>query len=78
MSWRVIVTETALEGLSEAEKATVTAEMFAWVDDSPPRQNRRPVCGAPLFEDQLPSGFRVVYFVEESVPYVAVVRVRRR
>jgi hypothetical protein len=32
VSWRVVVTETALEGLSETEKATVTPELFAWVD----------------------------------------------
>lgn len=77
MSWRVVVTETALEGLSEAEKATVTAELFAWVETGPSRQNRRPVFGAPMFEDSLSSGFDVAYFVDESVPYVAVVRVRR-
>ena len=77
MSWRVVVTEIALDGLSNAEKATVTAELFAWVETGPPRQNRRPVFAAPLFEDSLPSGFEVAYFVDESVPYVAVVRVRR-
>lgn len=77
MSWRVVVTETALEGLSDADKATVTAELFAWVETGPPRQNRRPVFGALLFEDALPSGLEVAYFVDESVPYVAVVRVRR-
>ncbi|MFP5319194.1 MAG: hypothetical protein ACLGI2_13005 [Acidimicrobiia bacterium] len=78
MSWRVVVTETALEGLGDADKATVTAELFGWVEDGPPRQNRRLISGAPLFEDGLPSGFRVAYFVDESIPYVAVVRVRRR
>jgi hypothetical protein len=77
VSWRVVVTETAVEGLSESEKATVTAELFAWVEHGPPRQNRRPLFGAPLFEDRLPSGFKVAYFVDPSIPYVAVVRVRR-
>jgi hypothetical protein len=73
----VVVTETALEGLSDADKAAVTADLFGWVETGPPRQNRRPVFGAPLFDDELPTGFRVVYFVDESVPYVAVVRARR-
>lgn len=77
MSWRVVLSETAVEGLSEAEKATVAAELFGWKEDGPPRQNRRPVFGVPLLEDSLPSGFRVAYFVDESIPYVAVVRVRR-
>jgi len=77
VSWRVVITETALEGVSDAEKAAVTAELFAWVEAGPPRQNRRPVFGAPLFEDRLPSGFEVAYFVDAAVPYIAVVRVRR-
>jgi hypothetical protein len=77
VSWRVVVTETAVEGLSEADKATVTDELFGWVEDGPPRRNRRPIFGAPLYEDSLPSGFEVAYFVDESIPYVAIVRVRR-
>jgi hypothetical protein len=31
-----------------------------------------------MFEDQLPSGISVTYFVDEQVPHVGVVRVRRR
>jgi hypothetical protein len=31
-----------------------------------------------LFEDQRPSGISVTYFIDEQVPYVGVVRVRRR
>ena len=73
-----MVTEAAVETLSEAEKATLTVELFGWVEDGPPRRNRRLIFGAPLFEDRLPSGFEVAYFVDESIPYVAVVRVRRR
>ena len=52
-----MLTETAVEGLSEVDKATVTAELFSWVEDGPPRQNRRPLFGAPQFEDRLSSGF---------------------
>jgi hypothetical protein len=55
VSWPIVVTETALERVSDAERATVTAELFAWAEAGPPRQNRRPVFGAPLFED---SAFR--------------------
>jgi len=39
---------------------------------------RQVVAGVQLFEDQLPSGISVTYFVDEQVPYVGVVRVRRR
>ena len=73
----MVLTETALEGLGDAEKGAVTADLFPWVEHGPPRENRRTLLGAKLFEDELPSGFRVAYFVDESVPYVAVVRVRR-
>ncbi len=77
MRWRVVLTDTAVEGLSDAEKAAVTAELFTWIEEGPPRRNRRELMGAELFEDTLPSGFRLAYFADESVPYVAVVRVRR-
>jgi len=36
------------------------------------------VAGVQLYEDQLPSGISVTYFVDEQVPYVGVVRIRRR
>jgi hypothetical protein len=49
-----------------------------WVEAGPPRTNRRDVAGAELFEDELRSGFEVVYLVDESVPYAAILRVRRR
>lgn len=62
MSWRVVLTETALEGLGDADKGAVTADLFHWVEHGPPRENRRTLLGAKLFEDELSSGFRVAYF----------------
>jgi hypothetical protein len=55
----------------------VNEDLFAWVDAGPPQANRRELGGLELFEDALSSGFRVTYFVNESEPYVAVLRVRR-
>lgn len=74
VNWRVVVTETTLEGLSEAENATVTAALFAWVEPGPPPTEPTPGLRRPPCEDSLPSGFEMAYFVDESVPYVAVVR----
>jgi hypothetical protein len=56
---------------------SVTGELFAWVEFGPPMRNRREFRGAQLFEDDLPSGHRVTYFVDASVPYVAIVHMRR-
>jgi hypothetical protein len=80
VSWRVL-TDTAwsdLEGLTAEERSSIASDLMAWTEHGPPRGNRREVGGALLFTDDLPSGFRVVYVVDESVPYAAVVRIRRR
>ena len=49
---------------------------FAWVEDGPPRQNKRTVLDVEVFEDVVPSGFRITYFVNEAEPYVAILRIR--
>lgn len=49
---------------------------------TPHRQGRRcrgeVVAGVQLYEDRLPSEINITYFVDERVPYVGVVRMRRR
>lgn len=77
MSWRVVVSDAALGGLGESDRHAVTAELFAWVEAGPPRRNRRMLGVVEMYEDEVPSGYRVSYFVEESMPYVAIVRVRK-
>ena len=58
-------------------EAASPPNLFAWVDSGPPRRNRRLVLDLEVFEDVVPSGFRVTYIVNEAVPYVAVLRVRK-
>ena len=80
MTRRVIVVayaEADLDQLSEAERTAVTDDLWSWVEDGPPRLRRRTVGGAQAFDDQLPSGFAVVYFADEAQRYVAVLRIRR-
>ncbi len=36
------------------------------------------VAGMQPYQDRLPSGINVTYFVDEQVPYVGAVRMRRR
>lgn len=80
MTWRVFATESCqpdFDRLTERERIAVAEDLFRWVENGPPRTNRRLVGGAEIFEDEIPSGFAVTYFVEEREPYVAVLRVRR-
>ena len=81
MTWRVFLTDSSqpdLDALTPADRAVITDELFAWVSNGPPRTRRQVVAGVQLFEDQLPTGISVTYFVDEQVPYVGVVRIRRR
>ncbi|MDQ4145112.1 MAG: hypothetical protein M3198_15500 [Actinomycetota bacterium] len=80
MSWRVFATaasEPDFQQLSDEERAALNEDLFAWVDTGPPRRNRRPVFDFEVFEDLVPSGFRVTYIVNEAGPYVALLRVRK-
>jgi hypothetical protein len=80
VSWRIRLNQAAadLERLDDEDRASMSAELMEWVEAGPPRINRRDVAGAELFEDNLRSGFEVVYMVDESVPYAAILRVRCR
>jgi hypothetical protein len=81
VTWRVFLTDSSqpdLDALTPADRAAITDELFAWVPDGPPRTRGQLVAGVQLFEDRLPSGISVTYFINEQVPYVGVVRVRRR
>ncbi|MDQ6783123.1 MAG: hypothetical protein M3063_06720 [Actinomycetota bacterium] len=81
MTWRVFLTDSSQPDL----------DVLTPADRSPSPRNCAPgsqtdrlgrvaqiVAGVQLFEDQLPSGISVTYFVDEQVPYVGVVRIRRR
>lgn len=63
MSWRVFATATSDDDfarLSDRERTALNDDLFAWVDDGPPRGNRRVVFDVEMFEDLLPSGYRVL------------------
>jgi len=81
VTWRVFLTDSSqpdLDVLTPADRAVITEELFPWVPDGPPRTSGQVVAGVQLYEDQLPSGISVTYFVDEQVPYVGVIRIRRR
>ena len=79
MSWQILTGQawTDIEKLSEPERNAVAEDLMVWVDAGPPRRNRRDLVGVELYDDRLPSGFDVVYLVDESASYAALLRVRR-
>lgn len=80
MTWRVLTTPAAepdFVALTDHDRASVVGDLFAWVEDGPPRSRSRLVGEAVLFDDPLPCGYSVSYFVNESDRYVAVLRLRK-
>lgn len=80
MTWQIFVraaAESDLESLSAADQQTVASEMFAWVEQGPPRQTPRAVLGVPMFDDTVASGFRVTYVVDDEQSRVFVIRIRK-
>jgi hypothetical protein len=65
------------DSLSEDERSALSDDLFRWVDTGPPRASRRRIGGMDLFEDVVDSGFKVTYFVDESTPYAAILRIRK-
>ena len=81
MTWRIFVrsiAESDLESLSGDDQRTLASEMFAWVEQGPPRQTLRDVLGVAMFDDTVADGFRVTYVVDDEHRRVYVVRIRRR
>jgi hypothetical protein len=79
VSWRIFATATAdpdFATLTDAQRAALNEDLFAWVETGPPKQSKRTLSGAEIYEDVVPSGFRITYFVNDSEPYVAILRVR--
>jgi hypothetical protein len=80
VTWRVILTDTVqpdFDRLEDDERATVAEGLLGWVETGPSLSNRRLVGGLELYEDHVGAGLAVTYFVDATVPYAAVLRVRR-
>ena len=80
MTWQVFVRATAesdLESLSVDDQQALASEMFAWVDNGPPRRTPRDVLGVGMFDDHVPGGFRVTYVVDDQHHRILVVRIRK-
>jgi mRNA-degrading endonuclease RelE of RelBE toxin-antitoxin system len=81
VTWRVFVrgaAEADFERLDPSDQQVVSAELFTWVDQGPPRQTRRDVLGVEMFDDVVAGSYRIVYFVDEGQQSILVVTIRRR
>jgi hypothetical protein len=79
VNWRILATDGSqsdFDRLTDEERAALADDLFGWIETGPPRTNRRMFGDLELFEDRVASDFIVTYFVEESAPYVAILRVR--
>jgi len=78
VSWRVVTTPAGwsdVERFGNEEQFAISNDLMAWVDAGPPRRTLR--LGANVFEDDIPAGYRITYFVNDAEQYVAIVRVRK-
>ena len=81
MTWRVFVRASAeadFERLDPVDQQAVSEELFAWVEQGPPRQTRRDVLGVEMFDDVVGDRFRIVYYVDEEQQNILVVQIRKR
>lgn len=80
MTWQIFVraaAESDLESLSDGDQQSLASEMFAWVEQGPPRQTARDVLGVTMFDDTVADAFRVTYVVDDEHERVFVVRIRK-
>jgi mRNA-degrading endonuclease RelE of RelBE toxin-antitoxin system len=81
VTWRVFVrgaAEADFERLDPNDQQVVSAELFTWIEQGPPRQTRRDVLGAEMFDDVVGGRYRIVYVVDEGQQSILVVTIRRR
>jgi hypothetical protein len=79
VNWRILATDGSqsdFDRLSGEERAALANDLFGWVEVGPPKTNRLILGGLELFEDRVQAGFTVTYFIDESTPYVGILRVR--
>lgn len=77
MTWRVFVRSAAeadLERLDAPDQQAVSEELFAWVEQDPPRQTPRDVLGVLMFDD-VRGRFRITYVIDDEQEHILLVRI---
>jgi hypothetical protein len=69
---------TDLVGLEEQTSEALTDTLMAWVENGPPRENRRQLGGVEFFETTIAQRYLLGYVVREDPPGVLLLWLRRR
>lgn len=80
MTWRVAASPACqpdFRAASVEQGAALLDDLFGWVEDGPPRSSPWFVGGLVIYDQPLPCGYTISYFVEDTERYVGVIRVRR-
>ena len=67
-----------LVGLEEQASEILTDTLVAWVENGPPRENRRQLGGIEFFEASIAQRYLLGYIVREEPPGVLLLWLRRR
>ena len=81
MTWGIDFTSRVradLVGLGEQASEELTDTLAAWVEDGPPRENRRQLRGTEFFEASIAQRYLLGYIVREDPPGVLLLWLRRR
>lgn len=81
MSWGIDFTSRVradLVGLEEQTTEALTDALMAWVENGPPRENRRELGGTEFFEAPIAQRYLLGYIVREDPPGVLLLWLRRR
>lgn len=81
MTWGIDFTSQVradLVGLEEEASEELTDVLMAWVEDGPPRENRRHLGGFEFFEATVAQRNLLGYMVREDPPGVLLLWLRRR
>ncbi len=80
MTWRVVSSPACqpdFRAASVEQGSVLLDELFAWVEEGPPRRDPWPIAGVVVYDEPLACGYTVSYFVEDADRYIAVIRLRR-
>jgi len=65
-------------GLEERDSEELTDALMVWVENGPPRENRRQLGGVEFFEATIAQRYLLGYIVREDPPGVLLLWLRRR
>ena len=81
MTWGIDFTSRVradVVGLEERDSEELTDTLMVWVENGPPRENRRQLGGVEFFEATIAQRYLLGYIVREDPPGVLLLWLRRR